>query len=168
MAANWANDAAVRVFLHQLLHSIVRQIENNDGRGDNGDGVLYRVDWLYNCLVRYVGSYNIDENIVRLVGRSRDMLEDIVNTHSNSDNNGGDKPTQLLSTYFSQLRVWLERVCLLRICSQIANQTHYNANQLGTKLRLHCRHDCHCFRFDELSSVATGEETHELLHRWPR
>ena len=123
MAANGANDAAVRGFLHQLLHSIVRQIENNDGRGDNGDGVLYRVDWLYNCLVRYVGSYNIDENIDRLVGRSRDMLEDIVNAHSNSDNNGGDKPTQLLSTCFSQLRVWLERVCLLRICSHIANQT---------------------------------------------
>ena len=116
MAANGANDAAVRGFLHQLLHSIVRQIENNDGRGDNGDGVLYRVDWLYNCLVRYVGSYNIDENIDLLVGRSRDMLEDIVNAHSNSDNNGGDKPTQLLSTCFSQLRVWLERVCLLRIC----------------------------------------------------
>ena len=70
---------------------------HNDGRGDNGDGVLYRVDWLYNCLVRYVGSYNIDENIVRLVGRSRVMLEDIVNAHSNSDNNGSDKPTQLLS-----------------------------------------------------------------------
>ena len=123
MAAYGANDAAVRGFLHQLLHSIVRQIENNDGRGDNGDGVLCRVDWLYNCLVRYVGSYNIDENIDRLVGRSRDMLEDIVNAHSNSDNNGGDKPTQLLSTCFSQLRVWLERVCLLRICSHIANQT---------------------------------------------
>ena len=45
---------------------------------------------------------------------------------------------------------------------------NYKANQLGTKLRLHCRHDRHCFRFGELSSVATGEETHELLHRWPR
>ena len=50
MAANGANDAAVRGFLYQLLHSIVRQIENNDGRGENGDGVLYRVDWLYNVL----------------------------------------------------------------------------------------------------------------------
>ena len=30
--------------------------------------------------------------------------------------NGDDRPTQLLSTCFSQLRVWLERVCLLRIC----------------------------------------------------
>ena len=42
------------------------------------------------------------------------------------------------------------------------------ANQLGTKLRLHCRHDRRCFRFGELSSVATGEEIYELLHRWPR
>ena len=32
-----------------------------------------------------------------------------------SDNNGGDRPTQLLSMCFSRLRVWLERVCLLRI-----------------------------------------------------
>ena len=41
MAANGANDAAVRGFLHQLLHSIVRQIENNDGRGGNAvEGVL--------------------------------------------------------------------------------------------------------------------------------
>ena len=47
-------------------------------------------------------------------------------------------------------------------------ELRYKANQLGTKLRLHCRHDRHCFRFGELSSVATGEETHELLHRWPR
>ena len=31
-------------------------------------------------------------------------------------NNGDDRPTQLLSTCFSQLRVWLERVYLLRIC----------------------------------------------------
>ena len=75
-----SGEATVHRFLHQLLHSIVRQIENNDGRGDNADGVLYRVDWLYNCLVRYVGSYNIDENIVRLVGRSRDMLEDMNKT----------------------------------------------------------------------------------------
>ena len=52
--------------------------------GDNADGVLYRVYWLYNCLVHYVGSYNIDENIVRLVGRSRDILEEIVNAHSNN------------------------------------------------------------------------------------
>ena len=81
MAANGAKD---RGFLHKLLHSIVRQIENNDCRGDNADGVLYRVDWRYNCLVRYVGSYNIDENIVRLVGRSRDTLEEIVNAHSNN------------------------------------------------------------------------------------
>ena len=51
----------------------------------------------------------MDENIVRLDGRSRVMLEDIVNAHSNSDNNGGDKPTHFLSTCFSQLRVWLER-----------------------------------------------------------
>ena len=35
---------------------------------------------------------------------------------NNCDNNGGDRPTQLLSTCFSQLRVWLERVCMLRIC----------------------------------------------------
>ena len=90
MAANGANDAAVRGFLHQLLHSIVRQIENNDGRG-----VPFK-----------------------------DLLP-----HSEPNN--------------------------------------YKANQLGTKLRLHCRHDRHCFRFGELSSVATGEETHELLHRWP-
>ena len=168
MAANGANDAAIRGFLHQLLHSIVRQIENNDGRGDHGDGVLYRVDWLYNCLVRYVGSYNIDENIVRLVGRSRVMLEDIVNAHSNSDNNGSDKPTQLLSTCFSQVRVRLERVMSFKDLLPNSEPNNYKANQLGTKLRLHCRHDRHCFRFGELSSVATGEETHELLHRWPR
>ena len=127
MAANGANDAAVRGFLHQLLHSIVRQIENNDGRGENGVGVLYRVDWLYNCLVRYVGSYNIDENIVRLVGRSRVMLEDIVNAHSNSDNNGSDKPTQVLSTCFSQLRVLAP--CIIRLiphCSRPGECHHHD------------------------------------------
>ena len=41
MAANGANDAADRGFRHQLLLSIVHQIEKNDGRGDNAiDGVL--------------------------------------------------------------------------------------------------------------------------------
>ena len=35
-----------------------------------------------------------------------------------SDNKGGDRPTQLLSTCFSHLRVWLERVCLLSICTK--------------------------------------------------
>ena len=62
MAANGANDAAVHGFLHQLLHLIVRQIENNDGRGDNGDGVLYRVDWLYNCLQKF-GFINGVDNV---------------------------------------------------------------------------------------------------------
>lgn len=72
------HNAAVRGFLHQLLHSIVGHIENNEGRGDNANGVLYRVDWLYNCLIRYVGSHDIDENIVCLVGRSRNLLEEIL------------------------------------------------------------------------------------------
>ena len=75
MAANGANDAAVRGFLHQLLHSIVRQVENNDGRGDNGDGVLYRVDWLYNCLVRYVGSYNSTRTLTFLLVEGETCLK---------------------------------------------------------------------------------------------
>ena len=34
----------------------------------------------------------------------------------NCDNNGGDRPTQLLSTCNSHFRVWLERVYVLGIC----------------------------------------------------
>ena len=73
MAANGANDAAVHGFLHQLLHSIVRQIENNDGRGDNADGVLYRVDGF---IIVWFAMWACTTST-----RSREMLEEIVNVH---------------------------------------------------------------------------------------
>ena len=63
--------------------------------------------------------------------------------------------------------IWDRNLALHITLYSVNSANNYKANQLGTKLRLHCHHDRHCFRFGELSSVATGEETHELLHRWP-
>ena len=45
----------VRSFISQLIHQLIRQIENSKP-SDTGDidGILFRADWLYNCfIVRY-------------------------------------------------------------------------------------------------------------------
>ena len=71
----------VRSFISQLIHQLIRQIENSNP-SDTGDidGVLFRADWLYNCLVRYVGSYDIGDDVLQLVRDSKDMLQVIADT----------------------------------------------------------------------------------------
>ena len=65
----------VRSFISQLIHQLIRQIENSNP-SDTGDidGVLFQAVWLYSCLVRYVGSYDIGDDVLQLVRDSKDML----------------------------------------------------------------------------------------------
>ena len=68
-------------FISQLIHQLIRQIENSNP-SDTGDidGVLFRADWLYNCLVRYVGLYDIGDDVLQLVRDSKYMLQVIAET----------------------------------------------------------------------------------------
>ena len=68
-------------FISQLIHQLIRQIKNSNP-SDTGDidGVLFRGDWLYNCLVRYVGLYDIGDDVLQLLTDSKDMLQVIANT----------------------------------------------------------------------------------------
>ena len=65
----------VRSFISQLIHQLIRQIENSNP-SDTGDidGVLFRAVWLYSCLVWYVGSYDIGDDVLQLVRNNKDML----------------------------------------------------------------------------------------------
>lgn len=72
---------AVRSFISQLIHQLIRRIENSNP-SDTGDvdEALFRADWLYNFLVRYVGSYDIGDDVLQLVRNSKDMLQVIAET----------------------------------------------------------------------------------------
>ena len=75
------------LFIRQLLASLIREIENGNGRSDHLDSVAYRTDWLYNCLVRYLGVDDaISDQLVNLVRDARDLLDVLLhqNTASHS------------------------------------------------------------------------------------
>ena len=56
----------VAVFIRQLLVSLIREIENCTGGRDNLDSVVYRTDWLYNSMVRYLGvNDSVSDQLVR-------------------------------------------------------------------------------------------------------
>ena len=39
--------------LCQSLQSVIRQLENCNGDSNSIDTIMYRVDWLYGCIIRY-------------------------------------------------------------------------------------------------------------------
>ena len=64
-------------FIRQTLHSLVRRLENSNE--DNLDSVSYRIDWLYNSLVRYVGVYDlVSEQVISLIRDAKDLLQILV------------------------------------------------------------------------------------------
>ena len=77
-------------------------------------------------------------------------------------NSGGDRPTQLLSTCFSLLRVWLERVCLLRIypfCTKRSGDLEICRYCVTKdKIRLSSLHFCRraCFLFSNFISESVA------------
>ena len=73
----------VAVFIRHLLVSLIREIENCNGRRDNLDSVVYRTDWLYNSLVRYLGVNNsVTDQLVSLVRDAKDQLEVLVHVYA--------------------------------------------------------------------------------------
>ena len=73
------------VFIHQVLVSLVRELENCNARSDHLDSVVYRIDWLYNCLVPYLGvNDSISDQLVGLVRDAKDLLEVLVQQNTSS------------------------------------------------------------------------------------
>ena len=76
------------VFIHQALVSLAREFEKCNGRSDHLDSVVYdvyRIDWLYNCLVRYLGvNDSISDQLVGLVRDAKDLLEVLVQQNTSS------------------------------------------------------------------------------------
>ncbi|XP_067054671.1 uncharacterized protein [Acropora muricata] len=69
----------VAVFIRQLVVSLIREIENCNGGRGNLDSVVYRTDWLYNCLVRYLGvNDSVSDQLVSLVRDAKDQLDVLV------------------------------------------------------------------------------------------
>ena len=66
-----------------MLASLIRELENGNGRSDHLDSVGYRTDWLSNCLVRYFRVNDaISDQLVSLVPDARDVLD--VSLHQNT------------------------------------------------------------------------------------
>ena len=71
-------------FIRQTLVNIIIQLENSSEGKNNLDGVSYRLDWLYNCLVRYHG---VQENepmneVINLICNANDLLQMINSRNS--------------------------------------------------------------------------------------
>lgn len=63
------------IFIRRLLTRLIRELENFNGRSDHIDSVLYRIDWFYNSLVRYLGAYNsVSDHLVGIVRDAKDLL----------------------------------------------------------------------------------------------
>ncbi|KAK3747006.1 hypothetical protein QZH41_011963 [Actinostola sp. cb2023] len=62
--------------LHQSLCGVIRQLENSNNDSDSLDSICYRLDWLYNALVRYLDVNNNarSEQVVNLVRDAKDHL----------------------------------------------------------------------------------------------
>ena len=64
------------VFIRRLLSGLIRELENCNGRSDHIDSVLYRIDWLYNSLVRYLGVYDsVSDQLISFVRDAKDLLQ---------------------------------------------------------------------------------------------
>lgn len=64
------------VFIRRVLTRLIRELENCNGRSDHIDSVSYRLDWLYNSLVRYLGAYNpVSDQLVGFVRDAKDLLQ---------------------------------------------------------------------------------------------
>ena len=105
-------------------HSGVRPPGNLARENDFQQRVITTLHCLRHLLVCSPGfgwREKIKESEIKALGFQ--SLIDALAKRNHSDNNGGDRPTQLLSMFVSQLRVWLERVCLLRICPFCTKQS---------------------------------------------
>ena len=63
-------------FIRQTLLNLIRELENSSGGTNNPDSVLYRLDWLYNCLVRYLGVLDcVNEEVINIIRDANDILQ---------------------------------------------------------------------------------------------
>ena len=61
--------------LHESLVTVMRQLENCNGDSDSLDSILYRIDWLYSAIVRYLDVNDvINGEVVNLLREARDHL----------------------------------------------------------------------------------------------
>ena len=75
-AYKMAEQQQMFLFIRQLLVSLIRELENGNGHLDHLDSVAYCTDWLYNCLVRYLGVNDaISDQLVSLLHDARDLLD---------------------------------------------------------------------------------------------
>ena len=63
-------------FIRQTLLNLIRELENSSGGTNNLDSVLYRLDWLYNSLVRYLGVLDcVNEEVINIIRDANDILQ---------------------------------------------------------------------------------------------
>jgi AraC-like DNA-binding protein len=108
------------------LSSLIRQIENISGGNDNLDGILYRLDWLYNSIVRYFqaqGQIRIHESVITLVGNAYDILaqnsQNLPHPYTVEQISNGRRGRPKLNISQDQLQFLLERGFTITDISQM-------------------------------------------------
>ena len=64
----------IRNHLNDSLTVIIRELGEDSFNFDRIDGLLYRLDWLYNTTVRYLDIGVVDERVVQSVQQAKDCL----------------------------------------------------------------------------------------------
>ena len=58
------------------FYGVYSPTKNSSGGTNNLDSVLYRLDWLYNSLVRYLGVLDcVNEEVINIIRDANDILQ---------------------------------------------------------------------------------------------
>ena len=75
MAEPLETNRQTRLELARILHYILRLLQSDYIDENIIDSVQYRLDWVYNTVVRYADLHVIDERVVRCIQLAKDCLQ---------------------------------------------------------------------------------------------
>ena len=75
MAEPLETNRQTRVELARILHYILRLLQSDYIDENIIDTVQYRLDWVYNTVVRYADLHVIDESVVRCIQLAKNCLQ---------------------------------------------------------------------------------------------
>ena len=109
------NRRQTRIELNNVLHSVLRQLQSENLDENLIDRVQYRLDWIYNTVVRYVDLDIVDERVVNCIRLAKECLQQNSGSNSNTFQLAaetvftGERGRPRLHIPFEQLEFLLEK-----------------------------------------------------------
>ena len=76
--------AAVRECVQRYVSDIQRRLERGNNSADGLDCIAFRIDWVINVLIRYLGTEGIDPTVIDLLCEVKDTITSSQCTSSNT------------------------------------------------------------------------------------